>query len=430
MLLPWLAAFGFAVVDAATAPQRPVLHAGPKSPAKPFPVSPARQASKVCTVQGNSTDASPSILAAAKACNNGGTVVFPAGQTFVIGTPLDLTFLKSVDFAILGTIALSDNIASWKGRLFEYAFQDSRLAWRFGGEDVNIYGLGQGTIDGRGQTWWDAWHADSTLMRPHLFGTDGLRGGSISGLKMINSPNWFNLIANSSDVLITNLNLNVVSNAASPAKNTDGWDTYRSYNIVIQDSVINNTDDCVSFKPNSTQIIVQGLKCNGSHGISVGSLGQYLGQTDIVEDVYVYNTTMSNASDGARIKVWPGAAPGSDGKSGGGLGRVRNVTYDTFSVSNVDYAIELTQCYSAKSQQLCNQYPAALIIEDILFKGFSGTTSAKYDPISGTLVCSSPKVCVNIQGHDINVKPKSNKAAKWTCTNVNTTALDVACSSS
>ncbi len=66
------------------------------------------------------------------------------------------------------------------------------------------------------------------------------------------------------------------STSKNPAKNTDGWDTYRSDGIVIQNSNINNGDDCVSFKPNSTNVVVQGLVCNGSHGISVGSLGQYI----------------------------------------------------------------------------------------------------------------------------------------------------------
>jgi galacturan 1,4-alpha-galacturonidase len=75
--------------------------------------------------------------------------------------------------------------------------------------------------------------------------------------------------------------------SANPAKNTDGWDTYRSENIVIQNSVVDNGDDCVSFKPNSTDVVVQGLRCNGSHGVSVGSLGQYAGEVDIVRNVYV-----------------------------------------------------------------------------------------------------------------------------------------------
>lgn len=71
--------------------------------------------------------------------------------------------------------------------------------------------------------------------------------------------------------------------------------------------------DCVSFKPNSTNVLVQNIDCNGSHGISVGSLGQYPGEYDIVENIYVYNTSLSNASDGARIKVWPNAASALSG---------------------------------------------------------------------------------------------------------------------
>lgn len=38
------------------------------------------------------------------------------------------------------------------------------------------------------------------------------------------------------------------------------------------------SEDCVAFKPNSTNILIQNLICTGSHGISVGSLGQYVGQ--------------------------------------------------------------------------------------------------------------------------------------------------------
>ena len=42
---------------------------------------------------------------------------------------------------------------------------------------------------------------------------------------------------------------------------------------------------------------------------------------------------MHNASDGARIKVWPNApsAMSGDLQGGGGSGRVKNVTYGTFS---------------------------------------------------------------------------------------------------
>ena len=94
-------------------------------------------------------------------------------------------------------------------------------------------------------------------------------------------------MANSTDVVFDSLDISGYSMSKNVAKNTDGWDVYRSSNVVIQNSVVNNGDDCVSFKPNSTEILVQNMHCNGSHGISVGSLGQYVGEVDIVQNVLV-----------------------------------------------------------------------------------------------------------------------------------------------
>lgn len=150
----------------------------------------------------------------------------------------------------------------------------------------------------------------------------------------------------------------------------------------------------MSFKPNSTNILVQNLHCNGSHGISVGSLGQYVGEVDIVENVLVYNISMFNASDGARIKVWPGVSSelSTDLQGGGGSGNVQNITYDTMFVDNVDWAIELTQCYGQKNQTLCNEYPSNLTISDVWFKDFTGVTSKSEEPDVATLICSSPSV--------------------------------------
>lgn len=199
------------------------------------------------------------------------------------------------------------------------------------------------------------------------------------------------------------MDLSVVVTGDHPAKNTDGWDTYRSSNITIQDSRIDNTDDCVSFKPNSTQILVQNLWCNGSHGISVGSLGQYVGVVDIVEDIVVYNISMNNAGDGARIKVFPGAPDNVTLNSGGGSGHVKNVTYDTIHINSVDWAIEVTGCYTVDTAD-CSKRPANFIIEDVLFSNFDGTTSAKYKKDVATLACPSESSCTNIKAENFTVK--------------------------
>ncbi|KAI3334282.1 glycoside hydrolase family 28 protein [Ustulina deusta] len=428
-LLATTAATATATAILFSLPALPTLIVSPKTPSIAFPLSTARHASKICVVDPEATDAGPALISAARDCNNGGTVVLLPDTTYTIASPTDLTFLQSVDILILGTVVFNDDVDYWQTRAFEYAYQDIRLFWKFGGRDVNIYGLGIGTLDGLGQTWWTAKRSNETIYRPIIFGTDGLAGGSVSGLNMKSSPSWFNVIMNSSDVLITDINIwNEVTNSSSPPANTDGWDTYRSTNIVIQNSTIDNDDDCISFKPNSTNIIIQNLQCNGSHGISVGSLGQYQGEYDIVEDVYVYNISMSNASDGARIKIWPGVPPNTTGSSsGGGAGYVRNITYELFHNTNNDWAIELTQCYFASSQEACTAYPAVLLVEDILFKDFYGTTSTRHDPQVGSLICSDPSVCKNIRAENIAVSPPSAEAAEWVCTNMDEGLLDINC---
>jgi hypothetical protein len=92
---------------------------------------------------------------------------------------------------------------------------------------------------------------------------------------------------------------------------------------------------------------------------------------------------------------------------------VKNITYDTMTIDNVDYAIEVTQCYGQSNLTLCNEYPvcsldrfhnsktelttnhqiqSSLTISDVLFTNIKGATSGDHDPEVGTIVCSSPDV--------------------------------------
>ncbi|KAJ3560858.1 hypothetical protein NPX13_g9160 [Xylaria arbuscula] len=200
-----------------TLPTLPTLTIGPKTPSDPFPISAARDPSKICVVDPEVEDVGPALVAAAQECNNGGTVVLLPDTTYTIASPTDLTFLQSIDILILGTVVFKDDVEYWQTTAFPYAYQDIHLFWKFGGHDVNIYGLGTGLLDGLGQTWWTAKRSNETVVRPIIFATDGLVGGSVSGLNMKNSPFWFNVIMNSSDVLITDINIyNEVTNSSSP----------------------------------------------------------------------------------------------------------------------------------------------------------------------------------------------------------------------
>lgn len=187
--------------------------------------------------------------------------------------------------AIQGYVQFTNDTDYWQENSFKQIFQNATTFFQLGGKDVNVYGGGM--LDGNGQVWYDLYAEDEYILRPILFGTVGLHGGSISNLRFRYSPQYYNFIHNSTDVIFDSIDISGYSQSENTAKNTDGWDTYRSSNIIIQGAVVNNGDDCVSFKPNSTEILVQNMHCNGSHGISVGSLGQYPGSYDIVENVHV-----------------------------------------------------------------------------------------------------------------------------------------------
>jgi galacturan 1,4-alpha-galacturonidase len=53
----------------------------------------------------------------------------------------------------------------------------------------------------------------------------------------------------------------------------------------------------------TSDITIQNLYCNGSHGISVGSLGNIPDKPDYVTNLFVQNVTCDNCQNGARIKT-------------------------------------------------------------------------------------------------------------------------------
>lgn len=173
-------------MHASSLPARPEIKPWPHNPGGGYPVSPPRHRCKYCLVKPSHSggDDAHNIFEAFHKCNNGGTVVLDAHYT--IASPLDLTFLKHVDVAITGTINFAPDLSYWMEHSFKYVYQDATAFWRFGGEDVNIFGNGVGLLNGNGQPWYDGMAANSSLLRPVLLLLDGLHGGSVTGSRMIN----------------------------------------------------------------------------------------------------------------------------------------------------------------------------------------------------------------------------------------------------
>ena len=166
---------------------RPDVRPWPHTTGRAQPPSPPRDRQCFVKAAGKGEDDAPAILRAFHDCNQGGTVVLDGDYT--IATALDLRFLDAVDVALSGSVSFRDDIDYWVEHSFKVAYQNSSAFWLWGGRDVNLYGGGVGKLDGRGQAWWDGFAVNGTLMRPILFVTDGLQGGTFSGINMVNSPN-------------------------------------------------------------------------------------------------------------------------------------------------------------------------------------------------------------------------------------------------
>jgi hypothetical protein len=96
-----------------------------------------------------------------------------------------------------------------------------------------------GTLDGSGHVWYDQYAADSYTLRPVLVGIDGLKDSVISDLVLRrHSPQYYHFISNSSNVVFNNIDIAGASTSNNTAKYTDGWDTYRSKDVAIMNSVV------------------------------------------------------------------------------------------------------------------------------------------------------------------------------------------------
>jgi galacturan 1,4-alpha-galacturonidase len=167
-------------------------------------------------------------------------VIFLQQSKYIIGSPLDLSNLSHVDVDIQGSITFTNDTDFWQENAFQFDFQDARSFFLLGGEDVHVYG--GGALEGNGQPWWNLFYTNKTVKRPILFTTVGLHGGSVSDLSLNNSPFWTNIVANSSYVVFTDINIRAISHTFSFEKNTDGWDIIQSDHITIQNSTVTNGD--------------------------------------------------------------------------------------------------------------------------------------------------------------------------------------------
>ncbi|TQN64180.1 putative exopolygalacturonase B, partial [Colletotrichum shisoi] len=370
--------------------------------------APSHECRKTIRIRASSNatdDVSEDFKKGLEEANNGGTLYLPKGKTFVIAKALDLTFLNDVHVRLEGEIKFTDDVKYWQTNAFTHPFQRSIMFWKWGGKDIKIYG--DGVINGQGQRWWDEFNSgvgsilnpDNKYLRPILFYVENTTNLEVEGIHMKDAPCWTNFIVGSSNIEYRDVIATAITNNGSIIpKNTDFFDSLDVQDVKIERVWVNIDDDCFSPKSNNTNLYVNTMYCNGTHGQSIGSLGQYPGEMSFVKDVHIENVWMLNGDySGARIKTWAGPNVG--------YGFVDNITYKNFWVARMDYGVILDSCYFNINETTCEQHPSGMNVSNVLFENFTGYTSGIYGNAVAKLTCSTnpSAVCHNIKFKNFNV---------------------------
>lgn len=237
---------------------------------------------------------------------------------------------------------------------------------------------------------------NTSYRRPYLIRVDGSSNIQMSGITLKNAPSFHVVTSgNSQNVVYSDMTLYSVSTSSNVAHNTDGFDIGPASYVTVQNTHVTNDDDCVVLKPGASYVTATGITCVGSHGLSVGSLAGGVGSDDIVTNSIFKNCTMSGVTKAAGIKYYPSGPTH-------GTGSVSNVTWEDIVCDSCNYAIQISTCYESTSTE-CSEYPSTGKISDVIFSGFSGTTSGHYGDVVANIDCSSGGTC-GIMIEDFTVK--------------------------
>ena len=207
----------------------------------------------------------------------------------------------------------------------------------------------------------------------------------IDNLYIQNWPSHCFTISGSDGLIVENLILNNTagnapnnrSNGLSAAHNSDGFDISGTQNMILRNTVVLNQDDCVAVT-SGNNITISGMYCDGSHGLSIGSIGGK--SNNNVTNILFENSQVLNSQNGVRIKA-----------NYNTTGFVSDITYRNIYISNATiYGLDIQEDY-------LNGGPTGtptngVIIQNILFQNVSGTANAKatdYYILCGDGACSN-----------------------------------------
>ncbi|XP_027349486.1 polygalacturonase At1g48100-like [Abrus precatorius] len=322
-----------------------------------------------------------------------GTILVPKAHIFLIQSTIFTGPCNfNLTFKVDGTILPPDGPDSWP-------LNRSKRQWLVFYRINGMLMQGSGLVDGRGEKWWSLpckSHKGingTTQLGPcdspvaiRFFMSSNLR---VEGLRIKNSPKFHFRFEDCQNVHVENL----IITSPSLSPNTDGIHIENTNNVSIYNSVISNGDDCVSIGAGCYDVDIRNITCGPSHGISIGSLGNYNSRA-CVSNIMVSDSIIKHSDNGVRIKTWQG-----------GRGAVSKVNFRNIYMDTVRNPIIIDQYYCPTKN--CLNQSNAVSISNVSYSNIRGT----YDVRSPSMrfACSDSVPCTNLTLSQVKLFPAEGK---------------------
>lgn len=253
------------------------------------------------------------------------------------------------------------------------------------GENVQVNGAKGSVLNAQGEKYWDGQGGAGGVTKPRFFTIETTGGSVFKNIKLLNCA-MFCVGIHSTDLHLDGWTLDV-SAGHKLGKNTDGFGiSENSRNILIENSVVTNQDDCVVVNSGSNMLF-RNIKCHGSHGLSF-SLGK--NDDDNADSGTTRNITFNDIS----------VADGSYGihvKTKRGNGLLTDIIYENIEFKGLlKEGIFIDQNYGTHGK-----VPRKFQISNLKLINVHGTVNKKATPVH--ISCHS-NGCSNFDWSKIDVR--------------------------
>jgi polygalacturonase len=166
----------------------------------------------------------------------------------------------------------------------------------------------------------------------------------------------------------------------------------------IRDMDIHNGDDCITIKSGSRDVLIERVRCQSSHGITIGSVWY-----DDVRNVTYRNCTLTNCLNGPRIK----------GRRQGNA-TVADILFDNIRLEAVGNGVQIDMDYETPGT---HPMGSGVTATNVTFMNVRGTAKTP-----GQLQCLTSRPCAGVRVSNVDLSTAADRAPvgaaserSWVC---------------